>query len=67
MALQTEVWATAGSEGDLAEDDCFRRHFQEYRQSLSSPGIVQNTFIVIHIELIPESQNEELDPYWVWA
>ncbi|EXA32183.1 hypothetical protein FOVG_16556 [Fusarium oxysporum f. sp. pisi HDV247] len=67
MALQTEVWATAGSEGDLAGDDCFRRHFQEYRQSLSSPGIVQNTFIVVPIELIPESQNEELDPYWVWA
>ncbi|KAF5686389.1 hypothetical protein FCIRC_2945 [Fusarium circinatum] len=43
------------------------RHFQEYRQSLSSPGILKNTFVVIPIELIPESENEELDPYWVWA
>ncbi|PNP53573.1 hypothetical protein FNYG_15750 [Fusarium nygamai] len=67
VALQTEVWATAPSEGLLNDDDGFRRHFQEYRQSLSSPGILQNTFIVIPIELISESQNEELDPYWVWA
>ncbi|KAF5562520.1 hypothetical protein FPHYL_5616 [Fusarium phyllophilum] len=67
VALQTEVWATAPSEGHLNDDDGFRRHFQEYRQSLSSSGILQNTFIVIPIELIPGSQNEELDPYWVWA
>ncbi|KAG5750952.1 hypothetical protein H9Q70_006408 [Fusarium xylarioides] len=67
VALQTEVWAPVISEGDLDEDDGFRRHFQEYRQSLSSPGILQNTFIVIPIELISESQNQELDPYWVWA
>ncbi|KAF5542788.1 hypothetical protein FNAPI_9887 [Fusarium napiforme] len=67
VALQTEVWAPVTSEGDLDEDDGFRRHFQEYRQSLSSPGILQNTFIVIPNELVPESRNGELDPYCVWA
>ncbi|KAI7766388.1 hypothetical protein LZL87_014282 [Fusarium oxysporum] len=67
MALQTEDWATVTTDGDLAEDDAFRRHFQEYRQSLSSPSILQNTFIAIPIELIPECQDEELHPYWVWA
>ncbi|KAF5591542.1 uncharacterized protein FSUBG_10468 [Fusarium subglutinans] len=53
--------------GDLDEDDGFRRHFREYRQSLSSAGILKNTFIVIPFEFIPQSQNKELDPYWVWA
>ncbi|KAF5251045.1 hypothetical protein FANTH_3806 [Fusarium anthophilum] len=67
VALQTEVWAPVTSEGDLDEDGGFRRHFREYRQSLSSPGILKNTFIVIPFEFIPQSQNKELDPYWVWA
>ncbi|KAF5556904.1 hypothetical protein FMEXI_957 [Fusarium mexicanum] len=67
VALQTEVWAPVTSEGDLDEHGGFRRHFREYRQSLSSPGILKNTFIVIPCEFIPQSQNEELDPYWVWA
>ncbi|KAF5586831.1 hypothetical protein FPANT_7124 [Fusarium pseudoanthophilum] len=67
VALQTEVWAPATSEGDLDDDGGFRRHFQEYRHSLSSPGILRNTFIVLPNELTPESRNEELDPYWVWA
>ncbi|KAF5711566.1 hypothetical protein FGLOB1_4925 [Fusarium globosum] len=66
-ALHTEVWATGPSKGGLAEDDGFRQHFQTYRQSLSSPGILQNTFIVIPIALISKSDYEELHPYWVWA
>ncbi|KAF5694862.1 hypothetical protein FDENT_991 [Fusarium denticulatum] len=45
VALQTEIWAPVTSERDLDEDDGFRRHFQEFRQSLSSPGILKSSFI----------------------
>lgn len=44
------------------------RHFCEHRKSLSSPGILQNTFIVVPIEQIPnDPDDEDLDPCWVWA
>ncbi|SCV40085.1 uncharacterized protein FFB14_07387 [Fusarium fujikuroi] len=66
-ALHTEVWATVSPKGDLAEDDGFRQHFKQFRQSLSSPGVLQTTFIVIPIGLVSESEYEEVHPYWVWA
>ncbi|KAL9568841.1 hypothetical protein ACKAV7_006986 [Fusarium commune] len=67
-ALQTEDWATPPTYEGLTEEDAFRKHFGEHRKSISSPGILQNTFIVIPIELIPDDpDDDELDPYWVWA
>ncbi|RGP70199.1 hypothetical protein FSPOR_4099 [Fusarium sporotrichioides] len=68
MALHTEEWATLPHHERNTEDDAFRTHFKEYRNSLASPGILQNTFIVVPIELIPDNPGEdELHPYWVWA
>ncbi|KAF5655258.1 hypothetical protein F25303_775 [Fusarium sp. NRRL 25303] len=68
-ALHTEVWATVPPEGDLAEDDGFR-HPADISKHIgvpSRPGVLQNTFIVIPIELVSESEYEELHPNWVWA
>ncbi|KAF5699712.1 hypothetical protein FMUND_14673 [Fusarium mundagurra] len=68
MALKTEDWATPPTYEGSAEEDAFHKHFREHRKSLSSPAILQNTFIVIPIELIPnDPEDEELDPCWVWA
>ncbi|KAJ4307781.1 hypothetical protein N0V84_012503 [Fusarium piperis] len=72
--LVTEEWPTFHANHDLAEDDDFRKEFKEYIQDeddILPPGILRNTFIVIPIELIPDSagwnEEDELDPYWVWA
>ncbi|RKK74462.1 hypothetical protein BFJ71_g17269 [Fusarium oxysporum] len=68
MALKTEDWATPLPHDGLTEEDAFRKHFREHRKSLSSPGILQNTFIVIPIEQIPnDPDDEDLDLCWVWA
>ncbi|KAL5615723.1 hypothetical protein FOBRF1_004471 [Fusarium oxysporum] len=68
MELKTEDWAPPPTYEGLTEDDAFRKHFREHRKSLSSPGILQNTFIVIPIELIPDDpDDDELDLLWVWA
>ncbi|RMJ08245.1 hypothetical protein BHE90_002938 [Fusarium euwallaceae] len=72
--LETEDWPTCHANDDLAEDDDFRKQFKEYVQDkddLLPAGISRNTFIVVPIELIPDSpewdEDDELDPYWVWA
>ncbi|KAF5686388.1 hypothetical protein FCIRC_2944 [Fusarium circinatum] len=65
MALKTEDWANPPHCEGLSEEDAFRKDFREHRESLSSPGILRNTFIVIPIERIPD--DEDLDPCWVWA
>ncbi|PNP53565.1 hypothetical protein FNYG_15742 [Fusarium nygamai] len=68
MPLKTEDWATPPTYEGLTEEDALRKHFREHRKSLSSPGILQNTFIVIPIELIRDDpDDEDLDPCWVWA
>ncbi|CVL03930.1 uncharacterized protein FPRN_11987 [Fusarium proliferatum] len=68
MALKTEDWATPPPCEGLTEEDAFRKHFREHRKSLSSPGILPNTFIVVPIEIIPhDPDNEDLEPSWVWA
>ncbi|KAI1015326.1 hypothetical protein LB504_010930 [Fusarium proliferatum] len=67
-ALHTEDWAVPPTYKGLTEEDAFRKHFCEHRKSLSSPGILQNTFIVVPIEQIPnDPDDEDLDPCWVWA
>ncbi|RSL41286.1 hypothetical protein CEP53_012850 [Fusarium sp. AF-6] len=74
MGLETEDWPTFQADDNLAEDDDFRKQFKEYIQEkddLLPAGIARSTFIVIPIELIPNSpewdEDDELDPYWVWA
>ncbi|RYP72426.1 hypothetical protein DL771_004221 [Monosporascus sp. 5C6A] len=46
-------------------------HFKDYRESLSSPGILRNTFIVVDAGCIPEDLWECTRPayeiFWVWA
>ncbi|RYO83982.1 hypothetical protein DL762_005884 [Monosporascus cannonballus] len=69
--LWTEDWATGPVAGDLAADDALQRHFKDYRESLSSPGILRNTFIVVDAGCIPEDLWECNRPgyeiFWVWA
>ncbi|KAF5556903.1 hypothetical protein FMEXI_956 [Fusarium mexicanum] len=65
MALKTEDWATPSHCEGLSEEDAFRKHFPEHRKSVSSPGILRNTFIVIPMDRIPD--DEDLDARWVWA
>ncbi|KAM5350246.1 hypothetical protein ACJ41O_006751 [Fusarium nematophilum] len=72
--LATEDWPTFHANENLAEDDDFRKQFKEYIQDkddLLPSGISRTTFIVFPIELIPDAvgwdEDDELDPYWVWA
>ncbi|KAI6773017.1 hypothetical protein HG530_003975 [Fusarium avenaceum] len=75
--LLDEDWPIFSPNPNLTEDDDLRKHFKEYtekKDTLLSPGILRNTFIVIPTELLPElSEDDEfgedhnLDPYWVWA
>ncbi|KAF4495467.1 hypothetical protein FAGAP_8400 [Fusarium agapanthi] len=58
MALKTEDWATPPPYEGLTEEDAFRKHFREHRKSLSSPGILRNTFIIIQIEKIPSNPDK---------
>ncbi|EEU38421.1 uncharacterized protein NECHADRAFT_88725 [Fusarium vanettenii 77-13-4] len=74
MYLSTEDWPTFQANNNLAEDDDFRKQFKKYIQNkgdLLPAGISRSTFIVIPTELIPDSpewdEDDELDPYWVWA
>ena len=47
------------------------RHFKDYRESISSSGILKNTFLVADDELIPEDLwFEGMSHYtaiWLWA
>ncbi|KAF7556573.1 hypothetical protein G7Z17_g1328 [Cylindrodendrum hubeiense] len=71
----THLWTTDWTAGpisqDLSEDDALRRQFKDYRESLSSPGILRNTFIMIDDEDIPEDlwkySGPARDTFWVWA
>ncbi|KAF7548471.1 hypothetical protein G7Z17_g7034 [Cylindrodendrum hubeiense] len=55
----------------LSEDDALRRHFKDYKESLSSPGFLRNTFIMINDQCIPEdirrNNRQDIDDFWVWA
>ncbi|KAH7015837.1 hypothetical protein EDB80DRAFT_748643 [Ilyonectria destructans] len=69
--LWTTDWAAGPIDPDLSEDDALRRHFKEYRESLSSPGILRNTFIMIDDQCIPADlwkyTGHAIDTFWVWA
>ncbi|RSL89714.1 hypothetical protein CEP52_014829 [Fusarium oligoseptatum] len=74
MSLATEDWPTFHANDTLAEDDDLRKQFKEYIQDkgdLLSAGISPSIFVVIPIELIPDSpdwdEDDELNPCWVWA
>ncbi|KAH8665388.1 hypothetical protein BGZ61DRAFT_538743 [Ilyonectria robusta] len=64
-------WAAGPIDPDLPEDDALRRHFKEYRESLSYPGILRNTFIMVDDQCIPADlwkyTGRAVDTFWVWA
>ncbi|KAH7305821.1 hypothetical protein B0I35DRAFT_483578 [Stachybotrys elegans] len=68
--LWTEVWAPPVSSDDRTGDDGLRDHFEDYKDSIKSPGILRNTFIVIDAQPIPRDlwrQETGFDMFWVWA
>ncbi|WYZ41183.1 hypothetical protein EsH8_V_000078 [Colletotrichum jinshuiense] len=70
--LWIDTWATGLVFEDLPEDDALRRHFKDFRESLSSPGILRDTFIVIDDECIPKDLwrypgGPSAETFWVWA
>ncbi|KAI8242537.1 hypothetical protein K4K55_010199 [Colletotrichum sp. SAR 10_96] len=70
--LWRSTWATGLTSKDLPEDDALRRHFKDFRELLSSSGILRNTFIMIDDECIPEDLwrypgGPSAETFWVWA
>ncbi|KAH7115436.1 hypothetical protein B0J13DRAFT_600022 [Dactylonectria estremocensis] len=69
--LWTTDWAAGPIDPDLLEDDALRQHFKEYKESLSYPGILRNTFIMIDDQCIPADlwkyTGRAIDTFWVWA